>query len=59
MKTNVQPIIPAAFDIVEKHNSRLVLSLRDNKISDNENVNKFRLGFLFSIFPSANSSSSV
>ena len=44
---------------MEKLNGRLVLSLRDNKSSDNEKVRNFRLCFLFSIFLLANSRSSV
>ena len=39
---------------MEKINGRLVLSLRNNKSSDNEN---FRLCYLFSIYPLANSPS--
>ena len=46
-------------NIVENLNVRLFLSLRDNKRSDNENVRNFRLCFPFSIFPLANSRSSV
>ena len=44
---------------MKKHNRRLVLSLRDNKSFDNENIHHATLSFLVSIFPLANSNSSV
>ena len=51
--------IHASYNVVEKLNGRLVLSLRDNKTSYNENVRNFRLCFFFNIFPLPNSRSSV